>query len=190
MLPALCDNQRLILGLVSGAASVVFGLVMIDVGPSIIDRLTRKSPSPHRSHPFMWVLCALSGLTAVIVPSVTGAAPSRVCTRVEIAHFECAPTGDPLDGEYVELANRDSASQKMNGWALCDQHGHHCYTFTVFTFPAQASVKLWSKVGTDTATDLYWGHRQPVWNNEGDTAFLRDSRGALVDETACPSSAR
>jgi hypothetical protein len=190
MLPALCDNQRFILGLASGAASLVFALVMIDVGPSLIDLLTRKGESRHRSHPLMWAACILSGLAAVILPSAAGAAPGRVCTGVEIARFECAPAGDALDGEYVELINRDNAGQRMNGWILCDQQGHHCYTFAVFTLPTQATVRVWSKAGTDTVTDLYWGHRQPVWNNEGDTAFLRDNRGALVDESACPISAR
>jgi len=43
MLPALCDDQRFILGLVSGAASVIFGLVMIDVGPSTLGTLEALS---------------------------------------------------------------------------------------------------------------------------------------------------
>jgi len=186
MLPALCDDQKFILGLVSGAATLIFGFVMLDVGPSILYFLTHKGEPPHRPHPLMWALCGLSGLAALIVPSVTGAAPSRVCTNIKIAAFDCAPAGPDLQGEYVELVNRGNTDESLNGWSLCDQQGHHCYTFKIFTLPAQASVKVWSKEGTDIPTDLYWGYRQPVWTNAGDTAFLRDNRGALVDESPCP----
>ena len=37
------------------------------------------------------------------------------------------------------------------------------------------------KSGTDTVTDLYWGSGSAIWNNAGDTAWLRDEQGSLVD---------
>jgi hypothetical protein len=125
-------------------------------------------------------------LIAVAVPALTGAAPSRVCANVRITRFECAPEGDDLELEYVEIANAGNIAQPMNGWLLCDQQGRHCYTFEIFTLPAGSAVKVWTKTGTDTDADLYWGHRMPIWTNTGDTAILRDHRGALVDEAPCP----
>jgi hypothetical protein len=36
-------------------------------------------------------------------------------------------------------------------------------------------------MGSNTATELYWGRSYgAVWNNDGDTLYLRDSNGNLV----------
>ena len=43
---------------------------------------------------------------------------------------------------------------------------------------------MWVKSGTDTATDLYWGRGNPVWNNDGDVAVLRDAGGGEMDRCA------
>lgn len=40
--------------------------------------------------------------------------------------------------------------------------------------------------GQDTAAHRYWGRDREVWNNEGDTATLRDADGRLVDERTSP----
>ena len=29
-------------------------------------------------------------------------------------------------------------------------------------------------------SELFWGSRSPIWNNDGDTIFIRDSEGQLV----------
>ncbi len=43
-------------------------------------------------------------------------------------------------------------------------------------------MRLRSGAGTDTASDLYWGRGQAVWNNGGDTVYLYDAAWGLVDE--------
>jgi len=42
-------------------------------------------------------------------------------------------------------------------------------------------VTLHTGDGTNSATDLYWGSKRPIWNNDGDTASLYDHNGRLVD---------
>jgi micrococcal nuclease len=43
-------------------------------------------------------------------------------------------------------------------------------------------VRLYTAGGGDTATKLYWGiGEKGVWNNDGDTAYLRAPDGTLVD---------
>ena len=40
---------------------------------------------------------------------------------------------------------------------------------------------VWTKNGTDGATDLYWGLKHPVWNNrDGDAAVLIDDVGVEI----------
>jgi hypothetical protein len=68
----------------------------------------------------------------------------------------------------------------MTGWTLSDAAAH-IFTFPAFTLEARATVNVWTKGGTDTSTDSYWGSGAAIWNNTGDTAYLRDDQGSLVD---------
>jgi hypothetical protein len=40
-------------------------------------------------------------------------------------------------------------------------------------------MDVWTKVGANNANNLYWGRGSAVWNNTGDTAFLKDAQGVL-----------
>ncbi|MDI6811717.1 MAG: lamin tail domain-containing protein [archaeon] len=47
-----------------------------------------------------------------------------------------------------------------------------------------ATVTLYTGAGKDTTTELYWNSSgcrcNAVWNNDGDTLYLRDMNGNLV----------
>jgi hypothetical protein len=47
------------------------------------------------------------------------------------------------------------------------------YTFGTFSLPAGKSVTLHTGKGSNTSTNLYWGSGNYIWNNTGDTAYLR-----------------
>ena len=85
-----------------------------------------------------------------------------------------------MEGEYVRIENLGGSAAQMTGWTLSDAAAH-TFTFPAFTLDAGATVNVWTKSGTDTATDLYWGSGAAIWNNTGDTAYLRDDQGSLVD---------
>lgn len=85
------------------------------------------------------------------------------------------------NGEWVEIKNTGSSTVNMTSWTLKDE-ANHIYTFSDFSLAPSASVFIYSGAGTDTNTKLYWNSpRYAVWNNTGDTAFLRDASGNLVD---------
>jgi hypothetical protein len=74
-----------------------------------------------------------------------------------------------------------SASPTWTGFTLKDE-ANHIYEFNAFTLRPDQRVRLYSGDGQDTETRLYWGlGSNTVWNNGGDTAYLRDPDGALVD---------
>jgi hypothetical protein len=53
------------------------------------------------------------------------------------------------------------------------------YTFGQVTlFGEGASILLHTETGQDSATNLYWGLEQPVWES-GETVTLRDSEGTV-----------
>ena len=81
--------------------------------------------------------------------------------------------------EYVQLENLGGAPLVMTGWTLRDLAGK-TFTFPPFTLPIDGVVRVWTGKGANTATDLYWGSGTAIWNNSGDTAYLRDAVGNLV----------
>lgn len=90
-------------------------------------------------------------------------------------------TGLSLSDEWVKISNDGSASVSMTGWKVQDEGGKHTYTFASFTLAPEATVTLHTGKGTNTAVDLYWGSGSPIWNNDGDTTYLYDASGKLVD---------
>lgn len=85
-----------------------------------------------------------------------------------------------LKDEWVKITNKGSSPVSLAGWKIEDEGNNHEYSFTSFTLESQATVALYTGKGTDTATELYMGSNSPIWNNDGDTAYLFDNNGKLV----------
>jgi hypothetical protein len=66
----------------------------------------------------------------------------------------------------------------MESWTLRDAK-NHVFRFPAFSLSAGSGVKVWTKAGND-AENLFWGRRAALWNNEGDTAVLRDENGVDI----------
>ena len=45
---------------------------------------------------------------------------------------------------------------------------------------AVRAVTLRTCLGKNTQSELFWGSRSPIWNNDADTIFIRDSKGQLI----------
>lgn len=76
-----------------------------------------------------------------------------------------------------------SGSFDLTGYGLEDDDGN------VFSFPAGFTiqtgvpVRIFSGLGTDTATELYWGRTTPVWSNITlERAHLIDAAGVEIDD--------
>ncbi len=88
---------------------------------------------------------------------------------------------DNPNGEWVEIANKGTDVVDMAGFTLKDE-GNHLYTFPSVRLAAGQVLKVHSGRGTDSGTTLFWGLAgDAVWDNDGDTAYLRDSQGHLID---------
>jgi len=109
---------------------------------------------------------------------------ASVDRQVKITHIEADAPGNDNDhpnGEWVEITNEGGSALDLTGYTLKDE-ANHIYTFGDFQLAPGATVRLYSGRGRDTEEDLYWGFMdQSVWNNDGDTAYLRDPQGNLVD---------
>ena len=105
--------------------------------------------------------------------------------------MQCDAPGSPDDAtntndEWVELVNSGSAAVDLTGWTLHDEGPNYTFTFSGFTLVPGAAVMIHTGSGADTATDLFWGRSQHVWNNTGtDIAYLVNSSGTIVATKSC-----
>jgi micrococcal nuclease len=88
-----------------------------------------------------------------------------------------------LNDEWVRITNRGDAPVDLTGWVLKDTSATHRYRFPDgFVLDAGGSVTVRTGCGTDSGADLHWcSQGSAVWNNSGDTAFLLDPSGNIVD---------
>jgi len=117
--------------------------------------------------------------TATPTPTPT-ATPVPPDVRVDPAccKFDGGTRQDPT-GEYVCFRSYDSRAINMTGWLVKDETGLR-YTFPVFVLQPEAVVTLHSGQAHNTATDLYTG-TSLIWNNDGDTVYLRDGHDNEID---------
>ena len=84
-----------------------------------------------------------------------------------------------LCDEYIVIENREDIAVDLTGWTVSDEANHR-YLLPSFILRAKAAVTLRTCLGKNTESELFWGSRSPIWNNDGDTIFIRDSEGQLV----------
>ena len=103
-----------------------------------------------------------------------------------IDRIEADPPGDDTDdpnAEFVVVRNGGSDTLDLGGWGLKDLTATHRFDFPAgFVLAPGAAVTIHTGCGNATATDLFWCNQgSAVWNNDGDTAFLLDPNGNVVD---------
>lgn len=119
------------------------------------------------------------------VKSVSGV---QVCISiVEFNYDAIGNDNENMNGEYVTFQNNCNDAVKMDGWIVKDE-ATNVYTFKGFSLGGNSKVTLYTGSGNDAADKVYWDKkRYAVWNNDGDTLFLRDDKGNLVLSYSYPS---
>jgi endonuclease YncB( thermonuclease family) len=96
-----------------------------------------------------------------------------------------AEEGKEALGEYVRIANVSAQSLDVSGYSIADRDGHR-YEFPSAQLRPGYVLTLVTGEGQDRRdhagpVTLYWSRRAGVWNDRGDTAYLRDPKGEVVD---------
>jgi hypothetical protein len=124
--------------------------------------------------------------TSTPMPTATNTPPPPPA-NVEITYILYNPSGDDVQGEYVRIQNRGGTAQSLAGWQLHDAATNaHRFYFPAMTLQPNGIVRVWTKSGSNTATDVYWGSGQAIWNNTGDTATLKNSNNQTVSVCSYP----
>jgi hypothetical protein len=130
----------------------------------------------------------LATAAAVLGTTLAVAGPAEAVTpplRFHGAQYD-SPGSDTrsntsLNNEWVSLINSGSAAVNLNHYTIRDK-ANHVYTFGNVTIAGKGG-RLWLHTGkgTNTTKNRYWGSGNYIWNNDGDTAYLRNASGRAVD---------
>ncbi|GGN46097.1 hypothetical protein GCM10011578_098670 [Streptomyces fuscichromogenes] len=88
-----------------------------------------------------------------------------------------------LNKEWVDVTNTSGRAVNLDGWTLSDEAGH-TYTFDRFRLDSRSTVRVHTGIGRDRSTDVYQDRRTYVWDNDSDTATLRNDHGRFIDEVS------
>jgi len=82
-----------------------------------------------------------------------------------------------VENERVLIRHVGDEAISLAGWQLQDEEGNSFIlpSLTMFTGGA---VTVFTRVGTNTVVELYWGMREPIWA-EGEQALLVDPNGGV-----------
>lgn len=128
-----------------------------------------------------------AGLLVGALAATLTAAPAEAANPA--LHFSYAVPNSPgadrgsntsLNAEWVRIKNSGSTTVNLTGWTVRDK-AKHVYRFPTYSLRPGESVTLHTGKGTSTHANRYWQRRWYVWNNTGDTAYLRNSSGKQKD---------
>jgi hypothetical protein len=118
--------------------------------------------------------------TAPPAPAETTPQPTETLPPVDQPLIEIVSVVGPgdLEHEVVLLKRLGEGNLRMAGWRLESDSG------TRYVFPEQpdlvlykdGAVQVYSKVGADTATDVYWNRSEPAWKS-GESVRVVDAQG-------------
>lgn len=125
---------------------------------------------------------------AIAVPaSAADHRPHRQAVEISRVQYDSPGPDDrsnrSLNQEWVEITNYGRQSVNLNGWTLSDEDGH-IYTFDHYRLGGRSTVRVHTGTSLDTRHDVYQDRRAYVWNNDRDTATLRNDHGRFIDDAS------
>ena len=130
------------------------------------------------------LVLAATGALFVAQPA-TAAAPPVQFTKIQYdSPGPDTRTNASINGEWFRITNMTRRNINLAGWTVRDT-ARHTYTLRGYLLAKQSLIVRTGR-GTDgsPAGQRYWGSRAYVWNNDRDTATLRDAAGGPVDTCA------
>jgi hypothetical protein len=122
--------------------------------------------------------------TATLTPTATNI-PVRETGNVEIIEVFFDGSGSQEPDEYVAILNVDNFSIQLQGWTLRD-NAALVYTFPSFEIHPFQACRVYTNEDHPGWCGFSYDSATPIWNDNGDTATLRDGNGTLIDRYTYP----
>ena len=89
--------------------------------------------------------------------------------------------GMTLNSEYIVIKNVSAKKRALTHFKVVDPNDGQRYRFPVTTVKPGRTVTLHTGHGANRPGHRYWNRDAPVWNNDGDTAWLVNPQGKRID---------
>jgi micrococcal nuclease len=99
---------------------------------------------------------------------------------VKVQYDAPGDDGANVNGEWLSLKNLEKSPIQLQGFFVHDE-SHQRFVFPKRALAPGEEIILFSGKGTPEANSFFWGSDKPIWNNDGDTVFLFDPEGRIVD---------
>ena len=122
---------------------------------------------------------SLDGQLVVTLPADSGSEPLDEDIEVvpEVLEIERVIGIGELDTERVIIQHIGEKEISLLNWQIQDQNGH-IFTFPALTIFKGGNVNIFTRKGTSTVVDLYWGLDEAIWQ-AGEKAYLLDPQGEV-----------
>ncbi|GAA2506834.1 lamin tail domain-containing protein [Winogradskya humida] len=122
----------------------------------------------------------LRGATPTIVTG-SPTTPTISAGAVQFTKIQYSSAKAGLNNEWARLTNKTKTTINLKGWTVRDA-ANHTYKFATDTkLAAGKNLYLYTGKGTNSTTNRYWKSSAYIWNNGGDTAYLRTAAGKTID---------
>ncbi|MCW2880801.1 MAG: hypothetical protein JWQ95_4901 [Sphaerisporangium sp.] len=137
---------------------------------------------------FLLSAAVAAGALLVVSQPALAAGPAIQITKI----YYDSPGKDTrsngsLNAEYVWIKNTSKSAVSVKGWTLADESNHR-YVFPTLSIPAGKTITVRTGSGKSGTSTRYWGSGNYIWNNDKDTAYLRNASGKLVDSCSYNST--
>jgi competence protein ComEC len=152
------------------------------VEPGATDPLERRTVFTAGHPPAVTSSPTTTGSTVAADGGEMGSSGSASLRVVDV-HADAAGDEDAnLNDEYVVFRNAGERTLDLSGWTVGDEADHR-YAFPEGTTLAPGeTLTLHTGSGENGNGHYYWNAGRPIWNNAGDTVFVRTAEGELVLE--------
>lgn len=95
--------------------------------------------------------------------------------KICFTDIDYKPTGSELD-EWIEIKHTGGSNnpQDMSGWRISSDSGNKYDIPDGFKINVGQTVKIFTKSGTNGASQLYMNRTEPFWTDNGDCGYLKD----------------
>lgn len=129
-----------------------------------------------KSHSKRIFLLAIFALVAFSTATDSHATTGNIQIISNIAN------GSGLSGsdEYV-VSNMDTKLIQLQNWTLRDA-ANHIYTFPSHSMNSGQECRIYTNQSHPDTCGFNYNSSSAIWNNSGDTAYLRNSSNNIIDE--------
>lgn len=111
------------------------------------------------------------------------------CLKITNINLQNKNWNSDKNSQWIEITNFCKKDLNLRNWSIKDTSSSNRYRFKNFNLNSNAGVVIYSGCGNDNLTQLFWScpsPQFPIWNRDGDHAFLLNSDGFVISDFKYP----